>query len=86
MFEEFKGKSSGINDCHGNEVKEGNVVRWMADDGECYKGKVEFGEPKEDEGPFLSGFAIFNPENIEIDTDNKGEPMGWTGELEIIPQ
>ncbi len=86
MFEKFKGMGCGIQDCHGEEVKEGNTIRWMAEDGECYKGIVEFGDPQTDASMFLSGFAVFTPTNITDEVLNDdGELIGdWNGEVEIV--
>ncbi len=86
MFEQFKGKSSGVKDYHGKEICEGNTVRWMGEDGECYQGTVEFGEPTSDESPFLSGFLILHPHNITEDVLSEDGELkdNWTGEMEVI--
>lgn len=68
------------------EVYEGDIIRWMAEDGDCFKGVLVFEEP-DSESHFLSGFCVANPIDITdevLDEDGGINVGGWNGEPQII--
>ena len=70
----------------GKDIYVNDVMHWMADDGECYKGIVEFRENGDERCFFIAGFCIPNPINIteQVTADNGEMLEGWNGELEVI--
>jgi len=70
----------------GQILYELDILRWMADDGECYKGLVELRENECEESCFLVGLCITNPINISDEvTSEDGEILeGWNGEPQVI--
>lgn len=83
----FKGKAIGVKDAHGKMIKEGMTLRWMAEDGDCFQGKVEYKEYDHEQSPILAGFGVFEPKNITdqcYDDDCNWLSKDWQGELEIV--
>lgn len=68
------------------KVYEGSIIRWMADDGDCFRGLVEFVNEPPEGSLFLSGFRVTNIVNITDEvTDEEGSMLpGWNGEPEVI--
>lgn len=68
------------------EVYEGSIIRWMAEDGDCFKGMVEFTNDPPEGSPFLSGFWVTHIVDITAEvTDEQGELLpGWDGAPEVI--
>jgi hypothetical protein len=78
---------TGETDRNSREIYENDPIRWLGDDGECYRGTVKFRGMEEDT-LFLSGFYVFNIETITAEArKGNGELVGgWNGELEVIAE
>jgi len=69
-----------------SEIYAGDIIRWMDEDGDCFKGVVVFEEP-DSESHFLSGFCVGNPIDITDEVLGEGGEIiveGWNGEPQII--
>jgi uncharacterized phage protein (TIGR01671 family) len=65
---------------------EGDIIRWMGDNGDCFKGVITFKETDSEQTLFLSGFCVESCVDISDDViGDDGELIeGWDGASEVI--
>ena len=70
----------------GKILYELDILQWMSDDGDCYKGVVEFRENEDEHNFFLVGLFVANIMDISEDLIGEdGELLDdWDGSPKII--